>query len=260
MKKFKKLIPALCMLLISAVMLGSSTFAWFSMNNKVTANGMQVQAASNTQFLVISQDSSNMGTETTLGLNKTTGYGIGGNTNNVYPVAYTATGTNLTVEGQTGTTAIPAKGWYTAYSTVYNAATGADGKVTNVKQLYENPTTGQTGLNEYALRYDLYIGLAAGSSDATGTVKIDATFSKTGGTVDAAITALVIVGEERFIFNSNTTTGTTTSSITLKTTQNQAVTVYLFVDGTSTNVNSSYAIANLQGQLQLEFTMNGIAD
>lgn len=44
MKKFKKLIPALCMLLISAVMLGSSTFAWFSMNKTVTASGMQVKA------------------------------------------------------------------------------------------------------------------------------------------------------------------------------------------------------------------------
>lgn len=42
MKKFKKLIPALCMLLVSAVLLGSSTYAWFSMNNKVTVTGMQI--------------------------------------------------------------------------------------------------------------------------------------------------------------------------------------------------------------------------
>lgn len=53
MKKFKKLIPALCMLLVSAVMLGSTTFAWFSMNNTVTATGMEVAAKSDELFLTI---------------------------------------------------------------------------------------------------------------------------------------------------------------------------------------------------------------
>ena len=53
MKKFKKLIPALCMLLVSAVMLGSTTFAWFSMNNTVTATGMEVAAKSDELFLAI---------------------------------------------------------------------------------------------------------------------------------------------------------------------------------------------------------------
>ena len=53
MKKFKKLIPALCMLLISAVLMGTSTYAWFSMNTKVTATGMEVHAKSDSQFLQI---------------------------------------------------------------------------------------------------------------------------------------------------------------------------------------------------------------
>lgn len=44
MKQFKKLIPALMMLLLSASMMGTSTYAWFSMNRTVTAVGMQVQA------------------------------------------------------------------------------------------------------------------------------------------------------------------------------------------------------------------------
>lgn len=52
MKKFKKLIPALCMLLVSAVMLGSTTFAWFSMNRTVTATGMQIKAEVPTQLLI----------------------------------------------------------------------------------------------------------------------------------------------------------------------------------------------------------------
>ena len=40
----KKLIPALCMLLVAAALLGTSTYAWFSMNDTVTATGMQVKA------------------------------------------------------------------------------------------------------------------------------------------------------------------------------------------------------------------------
>lgn len=42
----KKLIPALCMLLVAACLMGTSTYAWFSANTTVTANGMSVKAAS----------------------------------------------------------------------------------------------------------------------------------------------------------------------------------------------------------------------
>lgn len=41
----KKLIPALAMLLVAAALMGTSTYAWFSANEDVTANGMQVKAA-----------------------------------------------------------------------------------------------------------------------------------------------------------------------------------------------------------------------
>lgn len=41
----KKLIPAICLLLVSAVMLGTSTFAWFSMNATVAVTGMSVRAS-----------------------------------------------------------------------------------------------------------------------------------------------------------------------------------------------------------------------
>lgn len=48
----KKLIPALALLLISAVMLGTSSFAWFSMNTEVTATGMSVTAQAPTSLLI----------------------------------------------------------------------------------------------------------------------------------------------------------------------------------------------------------------
>ena len=54
MKKFRKLIPAFCMLLVSAILLGTSTYAWFSMNKTVTAAGLTVSANSDFTYLLIS--------------------------------------------------------------------------------------------------------------------------------------------------------------------------------------------------------------
>lgn len=54
MGKFKKLIPAICMLLISAVLMGTSTFAWFSMNTKVTVSSMTVKATASKNLLISS--------------------------------------------------------------------------------------------------------------------------------------------------------------------------------------------------------------
>ena len=42
----KKLIPAIAMLLVVAAMLGTSTYAWFSMNKTVSATGLTVKARS----------------------------------------------------------------------------------------------------------------------------------------------------------------------------------------------------------------------
>lgn len=52
MKKFKKLIPALAMLLVSASMMGTSTFAWFSMNREVSATSMEVRAVAEQGILI----------------------------------------------------------------------------------------------------------------------------------------------------------------------------------------------------------------
>lgn len=53
MKRTRKLIPAFAMLLVSAIMLSTASFAWFTTNEAVTASGMQVQAKA-TGSLVIS--------------------------------------------------------------------------------------------------------------------------------------------------------------------------------------------------------------
>lgn len=52
MKKFKKLIPALAMLLVSATAMSSATFAWFSMNREVQTANMQVKAVADQGILI----------------------------------------------------------------------------------------------------------------------------------------------------------------------------------------------------------------
>ena len=53
MKLTKKLFPAIGMLLLSACMLVTSTFAWFSMNENVTATNMSVTAVGDQVYLQI---------------------------------------------------------------------------------------------------------------------------------------------------------------------------------------------------------------
>ena len=49
---FKKLIPTIAMLLVSMIMLSTATFAWFSMNNRVTVTGMTITASVGSNLLL----------------------------------------------------------------------------------------------------------------------------------------------------------------------------------------------------------------
>ena len=86
----KKLIPALALLLVSAVMLGTSSFAWFSMNTSVTATGMSVTATAPTSLL-ISTTSATAGFGSTVALSSDTS--VAGS---VVPVTDTHSGTTYT--------------------------------------------------------------------------------------------------------------------------------------------------------------------
>lgn len=48
----KKIIPSICMLLVTAVLMGTSTYAWFSMNREVKATGMQVTASTSSNLII----------------------------------------------------------------------------------------------------------------------------------------------------------------------------------------------------------------
>ena len=171
MKKFKKLIPAFCAMLVSAAMLGTSTYAWFSVNKKVEANGMSVTATADTQYFVISKAE---GTFATTGDSK-------GQT-----VDFTDVKDNLGIKpaawGKKGT--MVADGWYTANVSKYDST--AEGEIINVTPI----TMGGYGdgdATNYFKAYTFYIGLAAGSSNYTGKLNFLNIDDTTNGAAIAAI-------------------------------------------------------------------------
>ncbi len=66
MKFTRKLIPAVAMLVVSATMMSTASFAWFSMNRTVTATGMQATAVSPINLLIKGADDTDFATSATV--------------------------------------------------------------------------------------------------------------------------------------------------------------------------------------------------
>lgn len=241
MKKFKKLIPAFCMLLISAVLMGTSTYAWFSMNKTVTANGMEVTAKSNASYLLIGSSAEAATVKT--GLTTTATATQTGTATTCYPVAFSKAG--VTFGAEPNQVIVPANGWYTASNGNTNNATD---DVKNYKVVTE-------GEEEYMLTYKVWLTLSK-DSEPYNNGKIKVTLkSKTG---DAAIKAVVKIGTEFIELGAADATGTTTANANLTKTTATEVIVYVYVDGTSTNVNSDFYNADndaLKGSFSLQFDL-----
>lgn len=231
MKKFKKIIPALCMLLVSAVLLGTSTFAWFSINTTVNASNMNVTATTNTQYFVISS-STTFGTDVTLTTNTaSTDSGINDDKATVYPVAYTTTG--LTGAGAS----INPNSWYTANVGTYD---GSD--VTN-----RTAVTLEAG--DYFLKYTFYVGLATNSTDFNGQLDVTAVTADTTnkGYVKAAVKVTGYASSSaesttsETVVTNQTSAQTTTGSFYMSATSSKYLTVevFVYVDGTHADVIDS---------------------
>lgn len=287
MKKFKKLVPAFCMLLLSAVMLASGTFAWFSVNDRVSATGMQVEAKANTQFLVIANaltgDKFNSNSDTTAFAAATGGVEAG--QNNVYPVfrvtADDKNGTETvkkvvlkdgekinTLENQEASatpngTEFVVGNWYTANSTAYDAVNGTDAagdrEVRNVKEV-------KLEAGEYFLEYTAYVGLAKNSADFSGKLTIacvnenDASAELASAIKYAIVLTPYVDGvaqtaKDAVVCNR---AGEDFNGISLKTGADGngvdfvKLTVYLYVDGFDGAVKDS--MTELKGKLGLSIT------
>jgi hypothetical protein len=173
MKTNKKIAGAAAMLLLSATMLGTSTFAWFTMNKEVTVTGMKLKATAS-EGLVISGDyKTNWKTD--------------------WDVAMTQ-GVSLYPTSTNGTAANPA--WAVAYSKVFDDAyknqtqSGAEGYT----DLSMNYTTSGTDGDTFTAALAEGIGYAvkgSGTSDTQNYVLKKTFFIKS--TADAPLQQALIV-------------------------------------------------------------------
>lgn len=237
MKKFKKLIPAFCAMLVSAAMLGTSTYAWFSVNKEVTATDMSVTAVADTQYFLISTtaDFSGKNLSTVLTTAQMTQKGIN-NEAKVYPAAYGK------VEGT-----ITENSWYTAnvdtVGTNIVKATKIEAPAGEGKKVYQN--------NQYFVGYSFYVGLAENSADYNETLKVLAVNSEKGAKIAAVQFQAMTIGTEpsvdgEFLPVEDTTETSTTGGLAskqkyeLSATSKKCVkiTVYVFINGEADNIKN----------------------
>lgn len=222
MKKFKKLIPALCMLLLSVAMLGTSTFAWFSMNKTVHATGMEITAKSNQVYLLI--DAGEQSAETIQNNKKTTVTATNPqNGTSVYPVAHETSVTNTE-------TADTAGNWFYYVAEKPEAPEAATGAQKNFLT--------DSNFSEYVVKYQYSLTLAKASSDIeNATLEAAATITAKNGKIITGVKVLVTSTTSAAEFNTtNATTKQTVYMGELSSSGVVVLNVYIYLDGTDSSV------------------------
>lgn len=269
----KKLIPAMCALLVATALLGTSTFAWFSMNREVSATGMQVTANSNSVFLLIgSGEDADELTEIQSANSITTALTVGTEDAKVYPAAHatianTADADNATVEHETGyyylisdsTQKITKADWEakqpseqanyevekTAPSTnwFYKIADAPTASTSSKAPTYLTSTAG------YVIHKTCYVTLAAGSNDATNlrvkNVTLTSNNTAASGTF-APVKILVTSATAAVELDSTTTSSETVLAATVTDEAVVQIDIYIYYDGNHASVYTAN-VANLDG-------------
>lgn len=227
MKKFKKLIPALCMLLISAVLVGTSTYAWFSMNPNVSATGMTINAKSNSEFLVIVEGTAFNGEATSTSVTNATATAL-------FPVAPASSD-----EFANATAVTTATNWHYAYGNDITLSTKAGDYQT------------LTSLTDYVASASFTIGLNKNFGVETSAKNINLTGVELP--TDKAICCVVVCGDKVKTYRTSDTTGSFDLGVQA-TKDGTVVTVYYFIDGDNAKVFTNNK-DNLTGSIKLTFSV-----
>lgn len=258
----KTILPALAMLIISAVMLSTASYAWFAMSTEVSATNMSVSIKSDSSFLMIASQADVDGAITadstldTLAavrkLQKLTTTNIN-TSKELLPTAHdAATG----VDGYNSTDV-----WYTK---VASDPTKPDAADSTKKSL---TTLGAT-LDSYVLANTFYIAVAEGSNtmeDLKARVVISNTGSASLG--DPAIRVLIVTETASVEYSTAYTFDTTTYVPSLNgvaqnvvdlgdVTANEAVkvNVYIYYDGNDDNIYTTNLLSIAKTSVNVFFT------
>ena len=275
----KKLIPALCMLLIAAALLGTSTYAWFSMNSTVTASGMTVTAKTESVFLQIIKsgdafDSSKAQVSAIIEYANSEGWGA------LKPTAPAATFTPAESGGTTGSkTALTSGTTFAAMEFVeaFSAAPGESAIRGGEDGVYTKVTDAAKAGGTYTLLNKFYVRLnpTAGPQDAenlkVSAVNIESVDgadddTNTNDVMKPAVRVLVVSDGGWTIWKYDTAAGKCVSAISSgsdiiankvsPTTENhKEVSVYIYFDGedgtTTTNNAGTLALDGYKVGIEL---------
>ena len=195
----RQLLAAIAMVLVAAIALGSSTYAWFASNNKVTAEGMKITATTEGANLEISTTSTFKAGTIEVKNVKTA-------TNALHPTHYVTTADKQaaaagTEAGKYSTNnAINAGDWAHAYSYEYDKVAGQD----TYKDAKKVDAVGTTALadavveTEWALVVPLYLRLNPQSKIQVEDIKATVTIEHANGQGETA-TGMTTAGRVAFI-------------------------------------------------------------
>lgn len=229
MKKFTtKLLMSIIAVAFAFVALGTSTYAWFSMNTTVTASGMTITAKSDTEFLVIVEGSTFNASATTIEISSTA------DAEELYPVAPAVTLTAANID--------TAASWHYAYSAKndeYQKKEGTDYIACTSLTGFVAKETFSVGLND-----------KSGATVATKDLKL------TSITVpeQKGITCVVVCGNNIYTHatsNANVTNETLAAAASV-TQSGLVISVYYYFNGEDAKVYSDNA-DNLTGSVSLSF-------
>lgn len=248
----KKLIPAICMTLIAAVMLASSTFAWFSMNTTVTATGMEVVAKSDNTYLLISSTSSMAG-DIQDENNTTTALTVANP--KVYPCAPVTNSTETSKLPSTaivtGANASTVGNWYTASA---EAPDKADIDWSTAKAL--------TTFTGFVIQETVYLTVAKGANDANNlkvTPTIAAKSGESGTSVDA-VRVLITTSDGGFKILNKDSGAVDISGGNTSLTDSTVLTVYIYIyiDGNDAKVFTNNAVNLAMATISLLFSVDAV--
>jgi hypothetical protein len=264
-----KLMSAIGMLTVSAAMLVSSTFAWFSMNKTVTAQSMTINAKSDGTFLLIDNGDNDTADEIQATQSSSVTWIESAAT--LFPsapvqsateVGYTAVGkkttagTDVTTAGaifNNRTGAALYTNWYTANA---DDPTKTDIDATTAKQL--------AAFTGYVIKETMYMTVADGSNGANN-LTVTPNFTQVGAGNDlTAARMLVVTSDGGFAILNSSQNGTKVdikgSNTTLTDTTVLTVDVYFYIDGNAEKVYTNNR-TNLTGvQMDLTFDVDAVAD
>ncbi len=246
----KKIIPALAMLLISAIVMSTASFAWFSMNQSVVADGMEITAmASGSLIISKSNAAAQFAGSSTTSFDDATSAEI---TNYVNATHYDSTGKWVWADPDL-MTVDPDKGTATPVgSSTYTILEDGD----------RTPATTLTG-TQYYKDYIVYIA-SAGDAIEGQTLTASVTFPKvpdsTNETRKALSVAFFVLGDEAVGYNGTNGQYTTWKVQNTVAMEGAAIATYLDGEDTADTAGNPVSTVTLATGKDIPAAVTGTGD